>query len=276
MPACVWTLILSAAAASAFQEPPGQEVDFYPKEREAALGAQFADEVRKPYTIVESAAVRGYVERIGQRLAAQLAQDDIAWTFDVIACNSAPSANPTHEPLSLPGGYVFVPSGLFLAAQDEAEFAGMVAHAIAHAARHGIRQAADRRLVNVGSVPMVFLGGWSTVCGGDPVVPVAYLGSARQYELHADKMATRMMAGAGFDPAGMLRYIERRQTDAAGQAAKFSPLPPREIRIAGLAQAIEALGAGSYSASGDFSRIQEEIRRMTSRPARAPSLRQTR
>jgi predicted Zn-dependent protease len=65
------------------------------------------------------------------------------------------------KPASLPGGYVFVPAGLILAAKDEAEFAGTLAHAMAHiAARHFTRQAARSQTAQSATIPLIFWGGW--------------------------------------------------------------------------------------------------------------------
>ena len=62
---------------------------------------------------------------------------------------------------ALPGGFLFVNSGLFLRAETEAELAGAEAHEIAHvAARHGTRQASRGQIVNRASLPPIFMGGW--------------------------------------------------------------------------------------------------------------------
>jgi len=127
----LWAVMLAGVAASAQQRQPGRGVNLYSMEREAKLGATLAEEVRRNSTALDSALAQNYVERLGRQLAAQLPGDGIKYTFEIIADKTAGPTNQLHEPIALPGGYLFVPAGLFLAAQDEAEFAGMLAHAMA-------------------------------------------------------------------------------------------------------------------------------------------------
>ena len=118
--------VFASLSASA-QERRG--INFYSKEKEASIGASLAADVRKNTTIIESAALSQYVERLGRKLAAVLPDSGIDYTFIVVEKNLGGS---THEPLALPGGYIFIPAELFLAARSESEFASMLAHAVAH------------------------------------------------------------------------------------------------------------------------------------------------
>src|SRR5262245_17734472 len=94
------------------------------------------------------------------------------FTFSVIAEDPCTTV---HEPAALPGGYVFVSAALFLAAQNEAEFAGMVAHAIVHIAeRHGT-QATRGQAVNYAGVPLIFMGGWGGFCAEGLAVPRGFV-----------------------------------------------------------------------------------------------------
>ena len=64
--------------------------------------------------------------------------------------------------MALPGGFFFVNSGLILKADNESELAGVMAHEIAHiAARHGTRQATRGQVINLASIPLIFMGGWT-------------------------------------------------------------------------------------------------------------------
>ncbi len=96
----------------------------------SVLGKQLADEVARTTAPVESQEVQDYVARLGARLTAQLPNPALAYTFSTVSSNRT---NALHEPLAIPGGYIFVPSSLLLTANDEAEFAGMLAQAIARA-----------------------------------------------------------------------------------------------------------------------------------------------
>ena len=255
-------LALAGMSAGAQQPVPSQGVNLYSKEKEASLGAVLAEDLRKESDPLASDTVRMYVERLGARLAAQAPEVTGPYRFEVIADYKA--TNAVYEPTVLPGGYVFVPAGLLLAARDEAEFAGMLAHAVAHvAARHETRQRSRVQIAQTMEMPLVFSSGSRA--------PLAFLQFALAYELEADLLAVPIMTGAGYDPSALLRYIQRVQVDSPGSAGPSSPLPPRDKRVAALKEAIAALPAREYSVGSDFARIQNEVRSLT--PPAPPSLR---
>ncbi len=211
----------------------------YSVEKEAAIGASLARNVQQGTTAIESPTVRDYVQRIGGRLAAQLTNPPFSYSFSVIADDRG---GPTHEPLWFPGGYILIPASLILTARNEAEFAGMLAHAMAHIAeRHGFRPASS------GKISL-----WVIAGDDDSLFPVAFQTVRRGYEDEADVLAVRMISGAGYDPEALVRYIDRTQ-----------PVDSRESRIAGLENAIRDLPSKVYSAvsAGEFARVQDEVRR---------------
>jgi predicted Zn-dependent protease len=222
----------------------------YSAEKEAAIGASLATDARNSTTAIESTAVRDYVQRIGGRLAAQLS-NPLSYTFSVIADDRGGS---THEPLSLPGGYIFVPARLILNARNDAEFAGMLAHAMAHVAEHhGVRQVTRGEVANAASIPLIFMGGWMSMGEGDEsLIPMAFRSTQRRLEVEADVLAVKMTSGAGYDPEALVRYIGRTQ-----------PPDSRESRIAGMGNAIRDLPAKDYSVGSaeEFVRVQDEVRR---------------
>jgi len=231
------------------------QVNFYSKEKEAALGAQLAAEFRKGTTSIDRVSVRDYLERIGGKLASQIPDTVITYSFSAIRENRS---NNTHEPNALPGGYIFVPAILFLTAENEAEFAGMLAHAIAHvAARHGTRQATRGQTANLASVPLVF----TSVDGANSAIPLGLLTFQRQYELEADKLAVEMMSRAGYDPNALAAYIDRVQPEPATTIPQVrSPLPSKALRIAAIQQTIEKLPSRTYTTDDSFQPIREEVR----------------
>ncbi len=95
--------------------------------RETALGAQLAAQVRHHTTPLGIISVDAFVQNLGLLLAAQMPNAPEDWKFEVTKDRQDSS---TFEPLSLPGGWIFVPAQLILAAGSEGELAGMLAHAI--------------------------------------------------------------------------------------------------------------------------------------------------
>jgi predicted Zn-dependent protease len=260
-------IALLAAVGAYSQDQLSRGMNLYSAEKEAALGAQLARETRSKTKIVENDAVLGYVQQIGTRLIAQLpGEPPFPYTFAITAeFDSAPL-----EPQWLPGGYIFVPASLILAAQDEAEFAGVLAHAIIHVgARHATRLASREHLAQQASIPLVFVGGWTA--NAATMLPVGLLQVQRQFESEADLQAVKLLSSAGYEPSALVRYLDRVQKDPAQPS--YSAFPLRGDRVAAIAGAIAALPDRTYTSSGDLSRIQAELRAMVPAERPAPSLR---
>src|ERR1700681_1718648 len=132
----------------------GKGVNFYSIEKEIALGKQMAQEVERQAKIVDDPIIAEYVNRIGQNLVRN-SDAKVPFTIKVIDAEEI-------NAFALPGGFFFVNTGILLNADNEAEMAGVMAHEIGHvAARHGTRQATRGELVHYGSIPLIFLVGWT-------------------------------------------------------------------------------------------------------------------
>jgi predicted Zn-dependent protease len=262
----VFVLILAVLAANAQDTQIGRGVNFYSVQKEAAMGATLAAQVQREATFIDSAVVRDYVNRIGARLAAQIPTAPFPYTFAVIAGDP----NTTHEPLSLPGGYIFVPGPLILAANDEAEFAGMLAHSMAHVAeRHATREATRATIGDQGTtIPLIFMGGWTGYGIGQDssvLLPAGFLKSRRQFEDDADALAVTMTSRAGFDPEALVRYIGRvPPTEVGTTSTAFATLPTPDQRVASMRTAIQALPQQTYVTPdrAGFTGVQAEVRRL--------------
>ena len=230
-------LFLVALAAGA------QGVNFYSPEQEADLGAKMAESLVKQKTSTAHPQVREYVQRLVQKIKLDAPQD---YKVSVIVEDTR-DTHGTHEPVVLPGGYIFVPESLILAAQNEAEFAGMLAHAMAHVSgRHATRLLTRNEIANAAN---------SSPDGR--TVPVAMLMFQREFEAEADMSGANLAAAAGFDPAALARYIDRTQVDEGPKA--FSSMPLRSIRMEKIDRAIAILPARSYSESAEFLAIQGQL-----------------
>ena len=107
--------------------------DWYSLETEIRMGKQYAMQVEQSVKLVQDPVVNEYVNRIGQNLVRN-SDAQVPFTIKVIDSDEV-------NAFALPGGFFYVNSGLILAADEEAELAGVMAHEISHvAARHGMRQ----------------------------------------------------------------------------------------------------------------------------------------
>jgi predicted Zn-dependent protease len=128
---------------------------------------------------------------------------------------------------ALPGGFLFVNTGLILAADQEAELAGVLAHETAHvAARHGAETASKEQAFNLASIPLIFVGG---VAGAGArqaaglAIPLSFLKFTRSQEAEADYLGAQYMYKAGYDPSAMLSFFEKLQA-RKGKAETMSSL----------------------------------------------------
>jgi predicted Zn-dependent protease len=226
----ICALFFAALVASA------QGVNFYTPEQEADLGAKMAGALLQRKTPTAHPQVREYVQRLAEKI---MPKTRVAVVVE---------STGEQEPVVLPGGYIFVPESLILAARDEAEFAGLLAHAIAHVVeRHATRLLTRTEIANA-----------ANSAADGRTVPAAMLMFQREFETEADVAAVKLAAAAGFDPEALARYIDRTQVDQGDKA--FSSLPLRSARVEKIERAIAVLPPRSYSSSDEFLSIQQQLR----------------
>ncbi len=209
----------------------GKGINFYSLDKEIALGKQLAQEVERQAKIIDDPIVAEYVNRLGQNLVRN-SDAKVPFTIKVIQSEEV-------NAFALPGGFFFVNSGLILKADNEAELAGVMAHEIGHvAARHGTRQATKGQLINYGSIPLIFLGGWTGYAirqGLGLAIPIGFLQFSQSMEKEADLLGLEYMYKAGYDPSAFVDFFEKIQTlekKKPGTMSKiFSTHPPTDVRI---------------------------------------------
>ncbi|MBI4875492.1 MAG: M48 family metalloprotease [Acidobacteria bacterium] len=219
----------------------GRGVNFYSLEKEIALGKQYAQEVERSAKIVEDPVIAEYVNRIGQNLVRN-SDAKVPFTIKVLDAEEV-------NAFALPGGFFFVNTGLILRAESEAELAGVMAHEIAHvAARHGTRQATRGQLVNLASIPLIFMGGWAGYGirqGASLAIPIGFLSFSRGFESEADLLGLQYLYKTGYDPTAFVDFFEKIQSDEKrkpGTMSKvFSSHPLTDDRIKGAQKNIEEI-----------------------------------
>ena len=188
----------------------GKCLNMFSLEKEIALGKQAAEEVKRQAKVNTDPLISEYVNRIGQNLARN-SDAKVPFTFEVIE-GEEPNA------FALPGGYVFVFTGLLKIADEEDEFAGALAHEIAHvAARHMTCRATKAQVFSIASIPISILlgGGWGGVAarqGMGTAASTMFLKFNRSDESEADFLGTQYMYAAGYDPNGAISIFEKLQS----------------------------------------------------------------
>jgi predicted Zn-dependent protease len=249
---------------------PGRGINFYSLEKENALGDQLAGEYRRQARVFDNAPVNAYLEALGQRLAAQSPAPSFTYTFELVDDDQT----WIHEAPSFPGGPIFVPATLVLAAADEDELAAMLAHSIAHiASRHQTRELTGGQIINTAMSPLIQMGGWSGYAirqGTALAVPLGFLEFQRKGELESDRVAVGILSAAGYDPQALARYLQRVQPDDPPLRNAMAPYPAKDQRLAALQSDIQQLPPATYAAHSGLDAIHQSVTELVIRPAKNP------
>ncbi|MGA8312180.1 MAG: M48 family metalloprotease [Terriglobales bacterium] len=206
--------------------------NWYGVEKQIAMGKQYAQQVESTVKLVQDPVVTEYVNRVGQNLVRN-SDAQVPFTIKVIDSDDI-------NAFALPGGFFYVNSGLILAADEEAELAGVMAHEIAHvAACHAARENTRGNLMNMASIPLIFVGGAIGYAGYEAAglaLPMTFLHFSRGFEGEADYLGMQYMYKSGYDPQAFISFFEKVQAQEKkkpGTLAKaFSTHPQTPDRIA--------------------------------------------
>jgi predicted Zn-dependent protease len=227
-------------------------------ETEISMGRQVAAELEQRTPRIDDPLIHGYIDRLVQTIVRN-SDAVIPFSVKVIDDNSV-------NAFALPGGFLYLTRGLIAAAESEAELAGLIAHQIAHiTARHAMELQGRAALVNIATIPStLFLNGVPAQVVQQALgagVPITFTLFARAAEEEADFLGLQYMVKAGYDPAAMLRFFERIQSQEEVRL-RISPLfathpqPADRVRIA------EEHIANLPAAGSDFETVRDRLREM--------------
>jgi predicted Zn-dependent protease len=179
--------------------------NWYSIEKEVSMGKQYAQQVEQSAKLVNDPVVNEYVNRIGQNLVRH-SDAKVPFTIKVIDDDQI-------NAFALPGGFFYVNSGAILAADDESELAGVMAHEIAHvAARHAMRQMTRANWANFATIPLIFVGGGIGYAAYEAAgigIPLTFMKFSRGFEAQADYLGTQYLYASGYDPTAMVDFFEK-------------------------------------------------------------------
>ena len=209
-------------------------------EQEIKLGQQVSAEVERQEKLLDNAEVQAYVREIGRRLAAVSPRQDVQYTFKVIDAPDKVNA------FALPGGFMYVYTGLMRICENEAELAGVMAHEIGHVAGRHHGESMTRQF------------GYSLIMSiilGEDAHALAQLGTellgaagamyySRENEREADQLGMKLLFETDYKPEAMLSMMDKllaedRKRGGTRGLPIFASHPPTEERKQRLQEQIQ-------------------------------------
>jgi hypothetical protein len=267
-------LIFCLAIAAFGQSPPKRRdpkpgFNLFSIENDIQLGAEAKAEIEKQMQVVNDREINDFIQSIGAKLTARPEAGKYPFSFQVVNQKSI-------NAFALPGGPMFIHSGLILAADNEAQIAGVMAHEISHVAlRHGTNQASKANLIQLPAMLAGSLAGKSILgqlaqlgigLGANSVL----LKYSRSAESDADLVGTRIMAGAGYNPVEMARFFEKLEAEGGrgGSVAQFfSDHPNPANRKQAIEEELRYLPARNYvTDTGRLARVKAVVAKLPEPP----------
>jgi Peptidase family M48 len=259
--------------------------NWYSTDSEIKMGKTYADEIERSTHFITDPVVTEYVNRVGQNIVKN-SDCKVPFTIKVIDSDEI-------NAMALPGGFFYVNSGLILAADEEAELAGVMAHEIAHVcAHHAAREMTRMNYAQLGTIPLIMMTGYTWTGYGiyeaaQFAVPMTFLMFSREFEAQADYLGVQYMYRAGYDPQAFISFFEKIQAlqkRKPGLVAKaFSDHPQTPDRILHTQEEIEHIlppkdeylvtTSEFNDVKARLARIENKRRLMDTKGAKKPSLR---
>lgn len=215
------------------------------EDEEAKISREFRREARKIFKFPNNPEVERYVDRIGRRILAAAGPQSYEYRFFVVE-------DPELNAFAVPGGSIFVYTGLIERAKSTDELAGVLGHEITHIKGHHMARSSGPDAISILSLlAMVALaksgsGGQAAGMVGQAVAATRQLAYSRQLEMEADTLGTRYMAAAGYDPKGTIAFLktldQERALNPIDVPAYILSHPITQERVANAELVVKSLG----------------------------------
>ncbi len=236
------------------------DVNLISIEEEWEMGRQLEAEIAREMDLVDDQTALSYINSLGQELIAQTPMSELPWKFHIVS-------DPSINAFNIPGGHVYVFTGLIDEAENASELVGVMAHEVAH----GVERHGTERLTKQYGLSVIA----GLVLGQNPglieqiVAQVVGTGAiakfSRDDEREADQLGVRYMYGANYHPRGMATMfqtlLEQRERRPSSVEQFFSTHPLSEERIDNIQQQISELPPSDRLATNDsgFRTLQQRV-----------------
>ena len=252
-------LIAVTLAAQSKKLRPG--FNLFSKEQDVQLGKESAAEVEKKMKVVDNPELQAYIGTVGRKLTSSADAGEFPYTFKVVVEKSI-------NAFALPGGPMYIHTGLIAAADNESQMAGVMAHEVSHVAlRHGTNQASKQQMLQLPAM----LAGQATGSGG-LLGTLSQLGInlgansvllkfSRGAETEADLLGTRLMHSAGYNPTELANFFRKLEAEGGNQnklVEMFMASHPNPgNRVQAVQKEAKSLPSRSYNGeTGQFRNMQ--------------------
>jgi predicted Zn-dependent protease len=246
------TVFLSGCSTEYNLATKQEEKYYYSTDKEVQMGASINRQVQKEFKFSGDPLQQKRVEDIGKKIAAVSDRKEIDYHFCVLDDDQI-------NAVSLPGGYVYVNSGLIDKVSSDDELACILAHEVGHiVARHSIKKLQAMQSYSVLRLLVAVAPGAQEVGNAADAAFIQFLlGYSLQDELLADQLGVRYAKLAGYDPHGMISFLiklqdlNRRMPLREHSYYKTHPYVPDRIRV--VKQEL-----GEQADFGDYINIEQE------------------
>jgi predicted Zn-dependent protease len=242
---------------------------------ETRISREFRREAKKELKFINNPEVERYVDRIGRRILAATGPLSFDYRFFVVEDDQL-------NAFSVPGGSIYLFSGLIERAKSTDEIAGVLGHEIIHAKNHHmVRSSGPDALSILSLLGMVLLaktgsGGQAVGMVGQAVSATRQLAFSRQLEMEADTLGTRYMAAAGYNPQGTIAFLkmleQERTLNPVDVPAYVLSHPLSQERVANAQLVVKSLGETSIRPGEPDSLRKVQIIIRMDRPSRSEVL----
>jgi len=203
--------------------------NFTSEESEARMGYEYAQFVEDNAAIEKDSALNAYITQLTRKIA-DASDARTPFTVKIIRDDSV-------NAFAIPGGYLFVHTGLMEKVESEAELAGVLAHEISHViARHSTEMNTKGTILQFSTLPLFFIlgGGFKDYMIYQGIgfgLSLLVLGVSRSSEIEADQLGAQYLWNAGYDPEAFVDFFTRLEEEKGNHIGFFSTHPPFDDRI---------------------------------------------
>ena len=213
----IFMLMLTSVTLAAQSKKPRPGFNLFSKEQDVQLGKESAAEVEKKMKVVDNPELQAYIGTVGKNLTSSADAGEFPYSFKVVVDKSI-------NAFALPGGPMYIHTGLLAAADNESQMAGVMAHEVSHVAlRHGTNQASKQQMLQLPAMLMGQATGSGGLLGTLSQLGInlgansVLLKFSRSAETEADLLGTRLMHNAGYNPAELANFFRKLEAEGGNQ-----------------------------------------------------------